>query len=1237
VGLQGGGKMKLVILEIGNDGVNEGFTVTLRISEDDLAVKLPPAPELGTTYENWQNIYIRQEDIIRWCRIQCCVVTIVSKTEDCRKAANLFLNNFNQWLDSPEFWQLRERIAGNVRKDEPIRFVIKTQDQLLRRLPWHEWNLLETYRKGEIILHGGESKSKQFRRGKMRVLAAFGSSEGLDLEEDRNILQKSLPDADIVYLPQKDEILTRKNLFYSLYDKRGWDIFFFAGHSASEENGKIGRLYLTSDESITIDDLKNALQKSLDNGLQLAIFNSCDGLGLAHQLAALEIPNVVVMREPLPDKVAHEFLQNLLENLKDGEDLNLAVRHAREKLQSIEKENPCATWLPVICQHSKAKEFKYRQLPKIIQTIQLKLTKKRWIFTILLAISTLVFLIESDRHSSFSQRFSQGDKILFVDGININKKHGINAFSFGNWTEAIEEFKQSLKQNPDDPETRIYLNNAIIGDKKAVKIAVVVPAGSNPYIAKEILRGIAQKQEEINNRGGVKGEQLKIEIVNDDNDEEVAKQVAEGLVKEEEIIAVIGHNSANTSIEAASTYKGKLVMITPTSTANALTSDNQDKYIYRTVLTSQVLGEYLGNYAKENYQKIFICQDSRAKDQSFVNEFKDTVKKDKIDSIDCDFAKNETPETIVRQAKGKNVDAIFISPYVNNIPQALNLAKAIDKSKIKLLGNVTLNSSITLGRGLDAEGMVTVAPWDASNPNSKDFLQQSKQLWQTTATITWRSATSYDALGVITEAIERGNDTRNGIQKALANNDFSFQGITGKITFSSSGDIIGEDAAKPILQQLQCQDYHCSFETIDKYFNRHSLGEKILFDKLNNPIKKQAIESFSEGKYVEAIQQFNAYLIKNPNDPEARVYLNNAKAILAKGKLRLAVALPIGSNPEVAAEMLRGVGQVQEEIVSQGGINGKLLELEIFNDENKEEIAHKLAQEIVKDPTILAVIGHNASNASIAASKIYDANGLVMLTPTSFADALDNSSNGNIFRMTPNIVFFADRLADYILQTSPQAKTVICYDSDAPDNIPFKNYFKDRLQANYINLDCQLNAQDFNFNQKIKKIIDSGADNILLTPYVDRLDLAIKLAIANRGRLKLLGTPTFYLNQTLEKDKEALKGLTLSVPWFPDTSFDRAFPEKAKQLWKISVGWRTANSYDTTWTIVTALKQHPQRQGLNQILGNRNFHYTGVTGKIEFTGGGERKAIPNSTAIIRVVPDSKSPSGLSFQKVTYPN
>ena len=43
-----------------------------------------------------------------------------------------------------------------------------------------------------------------------------------------------------------------------------------------------------------------ALKKAIGCGLQLAVFNSCDGLGLARELEALHIPQMIVMQEPVP-------------------------------------------------------------------------------------------------------------------------------------------------------------------------------------------------------------------------------------------------------------------------------------------------------------------------------------------------------------------------------------------------------------------------------------------------------------------------------------------------------------------------------------------------------------------------------------------------------------------------------------------------------------------------------------------------------------------------------------------------------------------------------------------------------------------------------------------------------------------------------------------------------------------------------------------------------------------------
>ncbi|NJN14077.1 MAG: hypothetical protein HC815_41890 [Richelia sp. RM1_1_1] len=84
----------------------------------------------------------------------------------------------------------------------------------------------------------------------------------------------------------------------------------------------------------------------------------CDGLGLAHQLADLDIAQIIIWREPVPDKIAQEFLKSFLDSFSTtGLSLYRSVQKARLEIQEYISENdlPRVSWLPVI-HHNLAKE-----------------------------------------------------------------------------------------------------------------------------------------------------------------------------------------------------------------------------------------------------------------------------------------------------------------------------------------------------------------------------------------------------------------------------------------------------------------------------------------------------------------------------------------------------------------------------------------------------------------------------------------------------------------------------------------------------------------------------------------------------------------------------------------------------------------------------------------------------------------------------------------------------------------
>ncbi|NJO61405.1 MAG: CHASE2 domain-containing protein [Richelia sp. RM2_1_2] len=368
---------KLVVLKFGKGSFVEGFPVIFQIGEEnappttEVIGELPANQDLPESYQRWQDIYRN----MNWLGRPIGIPKGRKKSstdEECYQAARELDKQLNNWLKSISFIPIREKWLEKLLPSDDLQVLIQTQDNQLQKLPWHLWDILERYPQVEIAL-SPPNYDRIIRDSKptnnMKILAILGNSTGIDIAADKQLLTQ-LPNADINFmveplLPELTEQLWEQN----------WQILFFAGHSSSQENGETGRIYINQHDSLTISQLKYALKKAVDNGLKLAIFNSCDGLGLTKEFADLQIPYLIVMREIVPDKVAQEFLKSFLKAFVNGDRLYKALREARERLQGLEDKFPCASWLPTIYQHQAEVPFTWQSaIP--IKTKRNNLNKK---------------------------------------------------------------------------------------------------------------------------------------------------------------------------------------------------------------------------------------------------------------------------------------------------------------------------------------------------------------------------------------------------------------------------------------------------------------------------------------------------------------------------------------------------------------------------------------------------------------------------------------------------------------------------------------------------------------------------------------------------------------------------------------------------------------------------------------------------------------------------------------------
>ena len=237
--------------------------------------------------------------------------------------------------------------------------MIRSQTPEIWQLPWHRWEFLQNYSNLEVSFSPLQTlstpklcSSNAIRSASLKILVVLGDATGIDIQKDRHSFEQSGAQVEVLTEPK------RKDLIAKLQD-HSYDLLFFAGHSRTDKG--VGFIDLNPTDSLTLEELRSTLKQAIHKGLQLAIFNSCDGLGLVKALEQLQIPHLIVMREPVPDAIAQSFLKVFLQKFSSGVVFHLAAREAREELTKFEDHFPCASWLPLIWQSPSAAPLRWKQ------------------------------------------------------------------------------------------------------------------------------------------------------------------------------------------------------------------------------------------------------------------------------------------------------------------------------------------------------------------------------------------------------------------------------------------------------------------------------------------------------------------------------------------------------------------------------------------------------------------------------------------------------------------------------------------------------------------------------------------------------------------------------------------------------------------------------------------------------------------------------------------------------------
>ncbi len=410
--------------------------------------------------------------------------------------------------------------------------------------------------------------------------------------------------------------------------------------------------------------------------------------------------------------------------------------------------------------------------------------------------------------SERKQRVSEGQISLLRRQQDPFMREGINAFRSEDFEKASEAFGESSENNPRDPEPLIYQNNskAHLNQKGFYKLATVVPISDNASNAIEMLRGIAQAQDEFNKSVlATERKSLEIVIVDDglvnSSAEErngVVESVAAQIVQDEEILGIVGHNSSSATKHALKTYeKAGVSLVSPTSTSVDIKSDYFFRIPPSDKFSARELADYLNQGLGDN-AKLAIFYDSQSSySNSFMDEFIRNWSADVSSDIEAPKKHDMSAEDFrvsMSDLLNDGYNTALLVPSANSYHVAINIARdnrdllQAGKNAMQLLGGDSLYGQDKLNSGGQSlEGLVLPVPWFSQCSSSQDFVLKGQARWAS-GTVNWRTAMSYDATQALVQTLD-GDVSRIDIQQKLSSPAFKATKTSGEAFRFQSGEI----------------------------------------------------------------------------------------------------------------------------------------------------------------------------------------------------------------------------------------------------------------------------------------------------------------------------------------------------------------------------------------------------------------------------------------------------------------
>ncbi len=328
----------------------------------------------------------------------------------------------------------------------------------------------------------------------------------------------------------------------------------------------------------------------------------------------------------------------------------------------------------------------------------------------------------------------------------------------------------------------------------------VSTSGNGAVYGVDQQNGVNLAVSDINKSGGILGRKITVIAKDTAYDKTQAQSVMSEFISNNDMLGAIGPTSSAEAFAAdpmAASVKMPIIAISN----NASGVPQISPYVHRITVPEDKLqpgvAAQVDKLLKPKKAAMLYAQNDPFATTAFKG-FQSQLQKDGVTitdivPYDSDTTVLFTPQ--LQKIKAENPDILFVAVKANDGALILRQARQVGIT-VPVVGNLPFNSAPLLNSAGDAsQGVIVGSLWDITDPSpiNQQFVKEYRASYNRDPSTF--AATSYDAVYIIREALEKTKDfSRAGLQKGIESmKGYSYVGVP--VTFVDVGNGIRDSSA----------------------------------------------------------------------------------------------------------------------------------------------------------------------------------------------------------------------------------------------------------------------------------------------------------------------------------------------------------------------------------------------------------------------------------------------------------